>query len=78
MKDKIESIIDRYNGIEKLMADQDVLSNLDKLKDLAKEYKQLEPIVMTGKKYIKAMVHVLTFLVAIIIKSLWKLIQMQK
>ena len=34
MKDKIESIIDRYNGIEKLMTDQDVLSNLDKLKDL--------------------------------------------
>ena len=53
MKDKIESIIDRYNGIEKLMADQDVLSNLDKLKDLAKEYKQLEPIVMAGKEYIK-------------------------
>ena len=52
MKDKIESIIDRYNGIEKLMADQDVLSNLDKLKDLAKEYKQLEPIVMAGKEYI--------------------------
>ena len=49
MKDKIESIIDRYNGIEKLMADQDILSNLDKLKDLAKEYKQLEPIVMAGK-----------------------------
>ena len=53
MKDKIESIIDRYNGIEKLMADQDVLSNLDKLKDLAKEYKQLVPIVMAGKEYIK-------------------------
>ena len=53
MKDKIESIIDRYNGIEKLMADQDILSNLDKLKDLAKEYKQLEPIVMAGKEYIK-------------------------
>ena len=59
MKDKIESIIDRYNGIEKLMADQDVLSNLDKLKDLAKEYKQLVPIVMAGKEYIKILIKLL-------------------
>ena len=36
MRDKLESIIDRYNTIEKLMADQDTLSNPDKLKELAK------------------------------------------
>ena len=47
MKDKLESIIDRYNTIEKLMADQEVLSNPEKLKEIAKEYKQLEPIVIT-------------------------------
>ena len=55
MKDKLESIIDRYNTIEKLMADQEVLSNLEKLKEIAKEYKQLEPIVITGKEYIKVL-----------------------
>ena len=55
MKDKLESIIDRYNTIEKLMADQEVLSNPGKLKEIAKEYKQLEPIVITGKEYIKVL-----------------------
>ena len=55
MKDKLESIIDRYNTIEKQMADQEVLSNLEKLKEIAKEYKQLEPIVITGKEYIKVL-----------------------
>ena len=53
MRDKLESIIDRYNTIEKLMADQDILSNPDKLKEFAKEYKQLESVVVTGSEYIK-------------------------
>ena len=53
MRDKLESIIGRYLDLEKQMADQDVLSSLDKLKELAKEYKQLDPVVITGKEYIK-------------------------
>ena len=53
MRDKLESIIDRYNTIEILMTDQATLSNPDKLKVLAKEYKQLEPVVITGLEYIK-------------------------
>ena len=53
MRYKLESIIERYNSIQEQMADQEVLSNPDKLKELAKEYKQLEPIVNTGINYIK-------------------------
>ena len=53
MRDKLESIIERYNSIQEQMVDQEVLSNPDKLKELAKEYKQLEPIVNTGISYIK-------------------------
>ena len=53
MKDKLESIIDRYSTIENLMTDQEILSNPDQLKELAKEYKQLEPVVITGSEYIK-------------------------
>ena len=53
MRDKLESIIERYNSIQEQMADQEVLSNPDKLKELAKEYKQLEPLVNTGIDYIK-------------------------
>ena len=55
MKNKLESIIYRYNTIEKLMADQEILSNPEKLKEIAKEHKQLEPIVITGKEYIKVL-----------------------
>ena len=55
MRDKLESIIGRYLDLEKQMADQDVLSSLDKLKELAKEYKQLDPVVITGKEYIKTL-----------------------
>ena len=55
MKNKLESIINRYNTIEKLMADQEILSNPEKLKEIAKEHKQLEPIVITGKEYIKVL-----------------------
>ena len=53
MRDKLESIIERYNSIQELMADQEVLSKPDKLKELAKEYKQLEPLANTGLDYIK-------------------------
>ena len=53
MRDKLESIIERYNSIQELMADQEVLSKPDKIKELAKEYKQLEPLVNTGVDYIK-------------------------
>ena len=53
MRDKLESIIKRYSTIEKQMAKQDILSNPDKLKELAREYKQLEPVVITGSEYIK-------------------------
>ena len=53
MRDKLESIIERYNSIQDQMAESEVISNPDKLKELAKEYKQLEPVALTGKKYIK-------------------------
>ncbi len=53
MRDKLESIIERYNSIQDQMAESEIISNPDKLRDLAKEYKQLEPVVLTGKEYIK-------------------------
>ena len=53
MRDKLESIIERYRTIEKQMAEKDTLSNPDKLKELAREYKQLEPVVIIGSEYIK-------------------------
>jgi len=53
VRDKLESIIEKYNFIQGQMTNQEILSNPDKLKDLAKEYKQLEPVVLIGIEYIK-------------------------
>ena len=47
MRNKLESIIERYNTIQDQMTEPEIISNPDKLKDLAKEYKQLEPVVLT-------------------------------
>ena len=52
MKDKLISIIEKYNAIESQMADKDILSDPEKLKNIAKEYKQLEPIVKISREYL--------------------------
>ena len=35
MRDKLESIIERYNSIQDQMAELEIISNPDKLKDLS-------------------------------------------
>ena len=55
MKEKLISIIEKYNAIESQMADKDILSDPEKLKNIAKEYKQLEPIVKISREYLNLM-----------------------
>ena len=55
MKDKLISIIEKYNAIENQMADKDILSDPERLKKIAKEYKQLEPIVKISREYLNLM-----------------------
>ena len=55
MKDKLISIIEKYNAIEKQMANEDILSDPEKLKNIAKEYKQLESIVKISREYLNLM-----------------------
>ena len=55
MKNKLISIIEKYNAIENQMADKDILSDPEKLKNIAKEYKQLEPIVKISREYLNLM-----------------------
>ena len=51
------------------MADQEVLSNPDKLKELAKEYKHLEPLVNTGIDYIKILDQIADLELSVSMKS---------
>ena len=52
MKDKIISVIARHGELEQLMTEQAVLSNSDKLKEVAREHRHLSPIVLEGDKYL--------------------------
>ncbi len=50
MNDKIESMLARYEDIERSMADPGVLSDTSRLQELAREHGQLAPVVETWRK----------------------------
>ena len=52
MKDRIISIIDRFDELDKLLVDPKIVTNQNQVKKLAQERRQLEPIVQNGKEFI--------------------------
>ncbi|MCS5641479.1 MAG: PCRF domain-containing protein, partial [Candidatus Marinimicrobia bacterium] len=50
MKDKLKSIIERFEELDKLLIDPNVVKNQNQIKKIARERRQLEPIVLKGKK----------------------------
>ncbi len=50
MNDKIESMLARYEEIERAMADPGVLSDTSRLQELAREHGQLAPVLATWRK----------------------------
>ena len=50
MKDKLKSIIERFEELDKLLIDPDVVKNQNQIKKIARERRQLEPSVLKGKK----------------------------
>lgn len=54
MNDKIQSIVERFAELERLMADQEVISDPSRLQELAREHGQLSPVVDTWNKRKKA------------------------
>jgi peptide chain release factor 1 len=53
--EKISLFIERYDEIGKLLLKQEIVSNIDELKKLSKEQKDLESIVETARKYISTL-----------------------
>lgn len=51
MLDKLTAIKERYQYLEELMADPDVINDLPRYKKISKEYKDLKPIVDIHKEY---------------------------
>ncbi|MBT3299578.1 MAG: peptide chain release factor 1 [Candidatus Marinimicrobia bacterium] len=52
MKQKLISIIEKYDRISEKMAEPDIVTNVEKIKELSQEQKQLEEIVIVAKAYI--------------------------
>ena len=52
MKDKLISIIDRFDDLDKLLVDPKIVTNQNQVKKLAQERRELESIVQKGKEFI--------------------------
>ncbi len=52
MKEKLETIIDKYNKLSEEISDPKIFSDQKKLASLAKEHSSLEKIVTIGKNYL--------------------------
>lgn len=53
MKEKLETILERYNSLWDMMNDPEIGSDIKQYKVISREYKQLTPIADAAKKYIK-------------------------
>jgi peptide chain release factor 1 len=53
MREKLEAIIERYNGIQKELNNPDIVRDVKRFKELSRELKYLSPIVETSKEYLK-------------------------
>ena len=58
MIEKIESLIERYQEIEKALSDSDVTSDLKRYQDLNREYRNLQPIVEKYQEYKKILTQI--------------------
>lgn len=52
MRDKIESMIAKYERLANDLMDQNIISDQNRLREISQEHRHLEPVVKTGQKYI--------------------------
>lgn len=58
MKDKLRSIIERYEAVTAKLADPNIISDLKLYRESSMEQKQLQPIVVAAKDYLKLLDHI--------------------
>ena len=51
--DKILALQDKYESLQKQLADPEVIADMKKYVQLNKDYKELEPIIKAGLEYKK-------------------------
>lgn len=54
LKLKLQIMLERFQEIERLLAEADIINNQNKFKELSKEYAQLEPVAQSYTAYNKA------------------------
>lgn len=52
MKNRLESILDRYRSIEHSLNDPDVVNDTRRLRDVSREYKTLQPVAAAAEDYL--------------------------
>lgn len=55
LQDKLQTFIDRYEEINKLLISPDITSDIKRMTDLSKEQSNIEPIVSKAREYIKVL-----------------------
>ncbi len=58
MKEKLQSIIDKYNNLGEMLNNPDIVNNQNKFRDVSREYSHLQPIVDKSLEYIKILSHI--------------------
>lgn len=53
MKEKLQSILNRFSQVEKSLNEPDIINDQQKFKEVSREYKNLVPIAETSAKYLK-------------------------
>jgi len=52
---KLENLCERYEELEGLLSDADIISDQEKFRDFSKEYSELEPVVQSFSEYQKVL-----------------------
>lgn len=58
MKEKLQSIIDKYNNLGEMLNNPDIVNNQNKFRDVSREYSHLQPIADKSLEYIKILSHI--------------------
>ena len=51
IQNKLDALRDRFDELEALLSDAEIISNQDRFRELSKEYAELEPVVKSYRRF---------------------------
>lgn len=55
LKTKLQTMLERFQEVERLLSEAEIIADQNKFKDLSKEYAQLEPVAQSYNNYCKSL-----------------------